>query len=263
MAAGAEVEGASLGRASQRDAPRRLRRHRTRALVLLAAVPALLATTLAAGAGGEAPGPRREQALAVAVHSQAQGKTSSASATPVCGTMSPTGVTTVTVRSLGVSFVLQNFWVCVPGNGPLPADVALLERVDAAITNVVVPLRRATVGAFYLLPGGKIPCLLAVDGTGNGPLPTASAWQQEISDEAKINNTTVTGLHVTSLAVPAGTILEATFSQTEQGGAVIFVDEFLGDAGSRLIDAAFQGSPSSTVVSQAKQVMETLRRLGK
>jgi hypothetical protein len=186
--------------------------------------------------------------------------TAVATAPPICGQTSSVGVTPVNDPAIKVSFILKDFWVCVPGSGPLPATVTLLERVDPDVGDIVVPeLRKASVGAFELLAGAKIPCLLAVDDEGGGSVPSPSTWQQEIADEAKASGTTVTALHVTGVTVPAGKFLRATFSQTEPGGAVLFIDEYLGASSSKLVVAAFQGSPTSTVIAQASQVMATFR----
>lgn len=185
-----------------------------------------------------------------------------APATAICGQTSTTGDTPVTDAKLGVRFVMPNYWLCVPGTGPLPATVLVAERIGGPeITTIVAELRRSSVGGFYLLPGAKIPCEVAVDEGGSGTLPDAATWSQEISDEARADGATIGGLSVSVAAQPGGRFLDATFTESNPGGATFFIDEYLASVGSKLVVTAFQGSPSwhDTIVGQARLIMGSFR----
>ncbi len=180
---------------------------------------------------------------------------------PVCGQTDDSGNTPAAVASLKIRFVFPNYWLCVPGTGPLPATVLVAERLSGAISQLVPSLRRSAVGGIYLLSGGRIPCELAVNPAGTGTLPDAAIWSQEISDDAKAAGTTLTGLQVLAVTEPGGRFLEALYTFSNPGGATYFADEYLTAVASKLVVAYFQGSPSwrNTIVAQGKLVMASFR----
>jgi hypothetical protein len=217
-------------------------------------IAATVALALAAG-----PASATAASTASAVPAAGRPAAGASLASPICGDTSTKGQTPVAVAALKLRFVLPNYWVCVPGSGPLPEAVVVLERVDAQVTSLVPQLRRASVGGFELLPGGRIPCLMTVARTGTGPLPSASFWQQSISGEARATGATLSGLSVKAVTTPGGKVLNATFTEVQAGGATISLDEYLASVSSTLVAFAFQGSPARAVDAQGALVIGTFR----
>jgi hypothetical protein len=192
---------------------------------------------------------------------RADGAAGSAATPAICGQTGVTGQTPVDVASLGVRFVFPNHWLCVPGTGPLPATVLVAERLDSEINLIVAALRHAAVGGFYLLPGAKIPCQVAVDQAGTGTLPDTGIWSQQINGDARASGATLAGLHVSLVSEPGGRFLNATLTESNAGGATYFVDEYLASVDGKLVLAAFEGSPvwHNTVVIEARALMSSFR----
>lgn len=172
-----------------------------------------------------------------------------------CGQIGVHGATPVVDPTLKVAFELPLYWLCVPGTGAVPEVLSVLERVDSVVTQVVTLLRKATVGAFQLLPGGKIPCLLEVSSPGVGPLPSSATFRAVIENNAGVSGVSLSGLTMSTVNTRAGHFRQAEFTQTEPGGATVFRVEDIGSVAHKLVLIAFQGAPRATVLSQAHLVM--------